>query len=149
MKIIDITKEKSKRISELLSVWESSVKSTHLFLTRDDIDSIKRYVPDAINSIQHLVVVENDNDNDEVIGFMGINGKTLEMLFVSNNYRGQGLGKQLMEYGIEVYSVSDLNVNEQNPSARGFYEHMGFVVDKRMELDDQGNNFPILHMKKY
>ncbi len=28
--------------------------------------------------------------------------------------------------GIENYSIERLTVNEQNPQARGFYEHMGF-----------------------
>lgn len=31
-----------------------------------------------------------------------------------------------------------MGVNEQNPQARGFYEHMGFHVYKRTETDGQG-----------
>ena len=42
------------------------------------------------------------------------------------------------KYGIEKYSVNDLAVNEQNPLAKGFYEHMGFEVYKRTECDEQG-----------
>ena len=38
-------------------------------------------------------------------------------------------------------------VNEQNPSARGFYEHVGFAVCGRSERDEQGGPFPILYMK--
>ena len=30
-------------------------------------------------------------------------------------------------------------VNEQNPQAKGFYEHMGFKVYERSEIDEQGN----------
>ena len=70
------------------------------------------------------------------------------MLFVSNEYRGQGVGKQLLQYGIENYSINELTVNEQNPRAKGFYEHMGFEVYKRTELDEQGNPYPLLYMKK-
>ncbi len=52
-----------------------------------------------------------------------------------------------MNYGIEKYSVNELTVNEQNPKARGFYEHLGFKVYKRSDKDEQGNPYPILYMK--
>lgn len=79
---------------------------------------------------------------------MGINDHFLEMLFISAGYRGKGIGKQLLEYGITNYAVNKLDVNEQNPLAKGFYEHMGFTVYQRSELDGQGNHYPILHMQK-
>lgn len=39
-----------------------------------------------------------------------------------------------------------LMVNEQNPQAKGFYEHMGFRVYKRIDLDEQGNPYPLLYI---
>ena len=39
-----------------------------------------------------------------------------------------------------------LAVNEQNPQAKGFYEHMGFHVYKRTGLDEQRNPYPLLYM---
>ena len=72
----------------------------------------------------------------------------LEMLFVSDEYRGWGTGKQLLQYGIENYGVNELAVNEQNPLAKGFYEYMGFKIYKRTELDEQGNPYPLLYMKR-
>jgi putative acetyltransferase len=79
---------------------------------------------------------------------MGISDRNLEMLFIANEQRGKGLGRKLLAYGMENYSVNELGVNEQNPQAKGFYEHMGFEVYKRSELDEQGNPYPILYMKK-
>ena len=72
----------------------------------------------------------------------------LEMLFVSDEYRGRGTGKQLLQYGIENYGVNELAVNEQNPLAKGFYEYMGFKIYKRTELDEQGNPYPLLYIKR-
>ena len=43
--------------------------------------------------------------------------------------------------------MNELAVNEDNPQARGFYEHMGFKIYKRSPLDEQGNLYPILYMK--
>lgn len=145
MKIIEVQDRNGLLIKQLLNVWESSVKATHLFLSADEIENIKQYVPQALTCVPVLVIAEDENGNPA--GFMGIAGQMLEMLFVSNENRGQGIGKQLLQYGIENYSVNELAVNEQNPQAKGFYEHMGFRVYKRTEHDEQGNPYPLLYMK--
>ena len=93
-----------------------------------------------------LIVSEDESGNPS--GFMGLSGQKVEMLFVNAQNRGKGIGRKLLEYGIEHYSVNELTVNEQNPLAKGFYEHMGFRVYKRDELDEQGNPYPILRMKR-
>lgn len=145
MKIKEVEDRPQALIEQLLIVWESSVKATHLFLSENEIENIKKYVPQALKQIPHLIIVEN---KDQVpVGFMGIENQHLEMLFVSNEERGKGLGKELLNYGIEQYSVNDLAVNEQNPLAKGFYEHMGFKVYKRTNRDEQGNPYPLLYMK--
>lgn len=37
---------------------------------------------------------------------------------------------------IEKYNVNELAVNEQNPNAKAFYEHLVFKVYKRSETDE-------------
>ena len=120
---------------------ENNLQNLSVTIPRDKLSLIHIFL-----GVPHLVVAENENGNP--IGFMGISGHMLEMLFISNDSRGKGTGKQLLRYGIENYSVSELAVNEQNPLAKGFYEHMGFTVYKRTELDEQGNPYPLLYMKK-
>ena len=132
-------------IERLVKVWKDSVKETHLFLSDGEIDRIQTYIPRALADIAHLIVAEDENGIPAA--FMGIDGQKLEMLFVAPEERGRGLGKQLLEYGIRTYSVNELGVNEQNPQAKGFYEHMGFHVYKRTETDEQGMPYPILYMK--
>lgn len=144
MKIVEVTNRTPDFISQLLEVWEGSVRATHLFLSDEEIKSIKKYVPQALNEIAHLVIAEDDTDRPAA--FMGIEDGSLEMLFISPAERGKGLGKRLIQYGIENHAVERLAVNEQNPQARGFYEHMGFRVYKRTDLDEQGNPYPILYM---
>lgn len=146
MKIIEMKDRTPLLIEKLLEVWESSVRATHLFLSNDEINGIKRYVPEALNGVPVLIVAEDENGNP--VGFMGVAEKMLEMLFVSNESRGQGIGKNLLQYGMEKHEIKELAVNEQNPLARGFYEHMRFAVYKRTELDEQGNPYPLLYMKR-
>lgn len=144
MKIIEIKDRNPLLLKQLLEVWKSSVKATHLFLSKNEIEEIKKYVPQALNEIPHLIIVENENQVP--IGFMGIAEQHLEMLFISDEERGKGLGSELLKYGIEKYLINDLAVNEQNPLAKGFYEHMGFKVYKRTDYDEQGNPYPLLYM---
>lgn len=146
MRIIEVRERTSLLIQQLLKIWESSVRATHLFLSDNEIEHIKEYVPQALEVIPHLIVAEDENGLPAA--FMGIDGEKLEMLFLASEERGKGLGKKLMEYGMETYSVNELAVNEQNPLAKGFYEHMGFQVYKRTEHDEQGNPYPILYMKR-
>ena len=54
----------------------------------------------------------------------------------------------MLQYGIETYGITELTVNEQNPQAVGFYEHMGFETYKRTELDEEGDPYPLLYMKR-
>lgn len=145
MKIREVRDRPLSLTEQLLKVWESSVRATHLFLSEDEIENIKKYVPQALKEIPCLTVAENEEQIP--VGFMGIAGQHLEMLFISNEERGKGLGRELLEYGMEKYSVNDLAVNEQNPLAKGFYEHMGFEVYKRIECDEQGNPYPLLYMR--
>ncbi len=129
----------------MLEVWEDSVRATHLFLSNKEIENIKKCVPQALKGVSHLIIIENEENLP--IAFMGIEATRLEMLFVKNNERGKGLGKQLLKYGIENYNVNELTVNEQNPNAKRFYEYLGFKVYKRNERDEQGNPYPILYMR--
>ncbi len=145
MKIIEVKDKTPLLIKQLTNVWESSVKATHLFLSDNEIENIKQYVPQAFESIAHLFIMENDNNIP--IAFMGVEDGKLEMLFIKAEERGKGLGKQLLQYGIENYDAKELTVNEQNPLAKEFYEHMEFNVIIRSELDEQGNPYPILYMK--
>ena len=145
MCILEVEERNSDLISKLIAVWEVSVRVTHLFLSDSKILSIKEYVPQALKSVDKLIIAENDEEKP--IAFMGIENETLEMLFITPSERGQGLGKLLLQYGISNYRVNRLTVNEQNPQATGFYEHMGFHVYKRTDYDEQGNPYPLLYMR--
>ena len=145
MRIVEIEKRTSILIKQLLKIWESSVRETHLFLSDNEIKRIADYVPLALNNINHLVIVEDDNY--QPVAFMGIEKERLEMLFVAPHEMKKGLGKSLIQFGIKNYQLKELTVNEQNPQAKGFYEHLGFHVYKRTETDEQGNPYPLLYMK--
>ena len=136
-------------VDGLLTLWERSSRATHAFLSDAEVRRIKGYVPQAIVAVERLVVAESaDTGVKRPVAFMGIQDGRLEMLFVSPDYRGRGIGKQLLQHGIEGYGVTELTVNEQNPQAIGFYEHMGFATHKRSDRDEEGGPYPILYMRR-
>ena len=151
MTIREIMQEQrsSALIERLTAVWERSVRATHAFLTEEGIDELKPVVPQAMRGVDHLAVIYDDATKpDEPVGFMGIQNGFLEMLFLDPAVRGQGLGRQLLEYGIANYGVNELTVNEQNPNACAFYEHMGFHTIARSDVDDAGRPYPLLTMRR-
>ena len=89
-----------------------------------------------------------EDEKNVPVAFMGIENSMLEMLFVAPEYRGKGIGRQLLKYGIDRYDIRKLAVNEQNPQAKDFYEHMGFEIYKRTDCDEQGNPYPLLYMSR-
>ena len=144
MRIVQVQERHPVLIHALLDIWERSVRATHLFLSDGEIESIKEYVPQALTGVETLTVAENEGSLP--IAFMGTENGTLEMLFIAPEERGKGLGKRLLRYGIDHLGVKELAVNEQNPQAKGFYEHMGFRAYKRTERDEQGGPYPLLYM---
>lgn len=145
--MIEIKKEDrtEKIIEQLVYIWQKSVIKTHTFLSFNEIETIKKYVPAALKEVDTLII--ETNAKNESIAFMGTENKKLEMLFIDPDYIQKGLGKKLIQHAICHYQVNEVTVNEDNINAKGFYEHMGFSVYKRSPLDEQGNPYPILYMK--
>ncbi len=132
-------------LPRVVEVWEASVRATHHFLTEDDIQFFKKLVPDALAQLEHLDCVRDDEG--QVAGFIGVEGKEVASLFIHPDWRGLGIGRRLIEYAIKTLGTTDVEVNEQNEQAVGFYERMGFEVVSRSELDGMGKPFPLLHMR--
>lgn len=132
-------------IDNLTAVWDSSVRTTHHFLTEQDISALIPQVKTALQGIGHLVIAW---EGAEPVGFMGIQEHKIEMLFLAPSSIGKGLGREMIKLAIDRYEAEYVDVNEQNGQAEGFYRHMGFRTFRRDETDGQGNPFPILHMRR-
>ena len=131
-----------------MNLYEVTQREPQLIyqLTAAEIQEIKAYVPQALTGVSHLLVAEKMPG--QPVAFMGLEGHRLEMLFLSPAERGAGLGRQLLEYGIRHYHLQELTVNEQNPQAVGFYEHMGFTTRRRTDRDEAGDPYPLLSMER-
>ncbi|MFT9096710.1 MAG: GNAT family N-acetyltransferase, partial [Gluconobacter cerinus] len=87
------------------------------------------------------------NNSGRILGFCGVHERNIEMLFISPESRGLGIGSLLLEYAVNNQGAVKVDVNEQNVQALGFYEHLGFNVVGRSPLDGYGKPYPLLHME--
>ena len=132
----------------LVELWERSVRATHDFLTEDDIGALRPLVGEALSddALELWVLAERA---DVPVGFMGLAEHDIAALFLEPACRGQGGGRRLVTHAQQLRGGSlTVDVNEQNPAARGFYEALGFVVVSRSPLDGDGRPFPLLHMRR-
>jgi putative acetyltransferase len=130
--------------SELIAIWEASVRATHHFLNNADIESLRPLILDQYFDAVTLQCARNEQG--AILGFCGVAENNLEMLFIHPDHFGKGAGKALCRHAIQKMGVTSVDVNEQNPKATDFYKHMGFVITGRSAMDGQGNPFPLLHM---
>ena len=145
MRICEVTEKTPALLERQCRVWEASVRATHRFLSEAEILRIKAYIPQAIASAKYLVIAETEDGAP--VGFLGAENGRLEMLFLAPEARGKGLGRQLLEYGMQHFDIRELTVNEQNPQAVEFYRHMGFQTFRRTEHDEEGGPYPLLYMR--
>ncbi|MFD0679339.1 MULTISPECIES: acetyltransferase [unclassified Paenibacillus] len=130
----------------LVNIWYRAVCQTHTFLTEQDIQYYHNMVQNG--ALKEVEIWVELNGNNEPIGFIGVDGTKIEMLFVDPDYHGQGIGSRLIKH-IEKIKGTNLkvDVNEQNEGAHAFYKRYGFVQTGRSELDGSGRPFPLLHLE--
>lgn len=128
---------------ELVRIWRSAVEATHDFLTVDDIDFYERRLAQEYLKLVDVTVADSDG---VPVGFAGVAGGSLEMLFIDHEHRGRGVGSVLLADAMATNPGLVVDVNEQNPQAVGFYHRHGFVTLGRSETDGDGRPFPILHL---
>ncbi|RZI32615.1 GNAT family N-acetyltransferase [Pseudomonas orientalis] len=130
---------------ELARIWEASVRATHDFLPESYIVLLKELV--LTRYLDSVMLVCTKDSSQRITGFAGVAAGKVEMLFIDPLHRGQGLGQQLLRYAINCLNADELDVNEQNPQALGFYLKQGFEVIGRTEHDGLGQPYPLLHLR--
>lgn len=131
----------------IVELWERSVRASHLFLSEQDIVTLRTLVENGVLKQLELWVVASDAD--VIMAFMGLSGQNLEALFVDPVYFRSGIGTILLSHAETLKGELRVDVNEQNPTAVQFYLAHGFEVTGRSEKDGFGHPFPLLHMQKH
>lgn len=129
--------------NEILHVWEASVRATHYFLKSEEINFYRPIILKyALPELVHLLGIRQNN---KLCGFMGLSKHKIEMLFIAPEQFRCGLGTKLLNHAIAL-GYKQIDVNEENSAALKFYQHRGFHIISRDELDDNGKPHPVLHL---
>lgn len=135
-------------IEALVDLWEDSVRASHLFLSEKDIIEIRAEVKKAFKNSQNIITAKNQED---FLGFIGVEKNQIEMLFVAPNAFKKGVGRALIKEAfkrfLKDYPTIKVDCNEQNPQALGFYQHLGFEIIGKSPKDSAGRDFPIVHLE--
>ena len=128
----------------LLAIWAASVRASHVFLTDADIISLRTRI--GCDYMPSLTLLYGTQRRMQPPGFIACHQQRLEMLFVDPAYQSIGLGRALIKFAIDELGCNEVDVNEQNPRALGFYQHLGFVQTGRSPTDGEGQPYPLLHL---
>ena len=128
----------------VVRIWREAVDATHDFLASADRIAIEEEVKGFLPAAPLWLAVDAD---DRAVGFMLLDGTSMEALFIDPAHRGAGVGRLLVEHALAQHPALTTEVNEQNAQAVGFYERMGFVPSGRSALDGQGRPYPLIHLR--
>ncbi|MDT0711477.1 GNAT family N-acetyltransferase [Mammaliicoccus sciuri] len=81
------------------------------------------------------------------VGFSGINKGNLEMLFIDPEHFRKGFGTEILQHLLTEDHIQKVDVNKDNEQALNFYIKNGFKSYKESSHDEQGRDYPIIHLK--
>ena len=145
---MNIRRSRVEDREQLLALWERSVRASHHFLRESEVAMLRPLVAQELagEGVDWWVLESADG---APIGFLGYSPGAIEALFLDPDHVGMGGGTLLVAHAQQLAgSALTVDVNEQNESARRFYEALGFAVTGRSETDAGGRPFPLLHMRR-
>lgn len=107
----------------LIAIWEEANALAHPFLTPEFVAFVKdamrnMYLPNA----ETWVLAENGSP----IGFVAMIGNEIGGLFLDPAHHGQGHGRAMVDYMVELKGPLRVEVFKDNKVGRPFYERYGF-----------------------
>jgi len=108
----------------VMKIWlESNIKA------HDFIDYAYWYESyEIVEKMMHKATLFVYEDNEEILGFVGLMDNYIAGIFVDNKNQSKGIGKYLLDYIKERYNSLSLKVYRNNTRAIEFYQRECFNI---------------------
>ena len=110
----------------IMQIWVDTNMQAHNFIPQkywiNNYDMVKEMLPQA------EVYVYEDDETNQIDGFIGLADDYIAGIFVRNGVQSKGIGKQLLDYVKRIKRSLSLNVYEKNTRAICFYQREKFTV---------------------
>ena len=144
--MISIRRGTPQDVPRALEIWRSAVDATHGFLTARDRDEIDEMVANEFLPKAELWLAVDEHE--QVAGFLVMDGKMIDALFVDPAVHGRGVGTALLDHALQLQPAAIVDASEQATNALPFYLSRGFRVVGRSETDPQGRPYPLIHLAR-
>lgn len=142
---VSIRTAREADFDDLTDLWERSARSSHAFMDDGEFVELKPHIRDLLLPSMDVWVAEWDG---EMLGFVGARDEHVELLYVSPEAQGKGIGPQLLAHIAEGEGPRSVEVYADNAVGLGFYLSQGFRETRRNPLDAAGRAFAIVHLER-
>jgi putative acetyltransferase len=128
-------------LDALTDVWERAARSSHTFMDPDDIASMRLFIRDSYLPSMHVWLAEAEG---VPLGFVGAQGRHVELLYIDPPFHGRGLGTALLAHT----AATSVEVYADNVTGVGFYRAQGFSEVLRRETDAIGRPYAMVVLRR-
>lgn len=140
-----IRKLRENDLAAVTKIWLDSNIKAHYFISKEywisNYPAVKEMLPQA------EVYVYEEEDTQQIIGFIGLTENYIAGIFVQENVQSRGIGKQLLNYVKEIKTTLSLKVYQKNVRAISFYQREQFLIQSE-NIDDNNEKEFIMSWKK-
>ena len=98
-KFNEMTEE--EMFERMLEIFEASVRATHDFYTEEDIERHLSMVRNSLSCPCHYFCIDKENGN--IVGFVSLIGRYIDMLYVHPDYFSMGYGRELLDIALNEF----------------------------------------------
>lgn len=136
---------KSSDLDIVMAIWLGENIKAHSFISPQYWQNSFEYVKSALPNAEIYVYAENEN----VTGFIGLNGSYIEGIFVKSDSQCKGVGTDLINRAKQKYDELTLSVYRKNAKAIRFYLKNGFeIIDENIDLNTNETEFTMMWKKE-
>ena len=122
-----IRKFENSDIDDIMQIWKNVNIEAHNFISKEYWENDYDYVRNILPKAEIYVYV----DNNEIIGFIGMNENYIEGIFDNTKSQHRGIGTALLNKVKENGKNLTLSVYQKNTNAINFYKKNDFKITSK------------------